>query len=144
MRLVQFFYRAFPVDLPLFVLAAASSPRPTPVALLPAWTAPSTASRAAPAAAPTRTLPATFVTLLKTPGGYAVGVVQQARRGRRLHLELHRNDKPTEPIGSIPRPIALIDAIGERDGTDPALDPLYEEATRDTIARFEATGSYSR
>jgi 5-methyltetrahydropteroyltriglutamate--homocysteine methyltransferase len=48
---------------------------------------------------------------------------------------------PTEPIGSIPRPIALIDAIGDRDGTDPALDPLYEEATRDTIARFEATGS---
>jgi 5-methyltetrahydropteroyltriglutamate--homocysteine methyltransferase len=27
------------------------------------------------------------------------------------------------------------------DGTDPSLDALYEEAIRDTIARFEATGS---
>jgi 5-methyltetrahydropteroyltriglutamate--homocysteine methyltransferase len=27
------------------------------------------------------------------------------------------------------------------DGTDPALDPLYDEAIRDTVARFEATGS---
>jgi 5-methyltetrahydropteroyltriglutamate--homocysteine methyltransferase len=49
---------------------------------------------------------------------------------------------PTEPIGSIPRPPALIEAITARgDGTDPALDPLYEEAIRDTIERFEATGS---
>jgi 5-methyltetrahydropteroyltriglutamate--homocysteine methyltransferase len=48
---------------------------------------------------------------------------------------------PTEPIGSIPRPLALIEAIAERDGLDPALDPLYDEAIRDTIARFEATGS---
>jgi 5-methyltetrahydropteroyltriglutamate--homocysteine methyltransferase len=48
---------------------------------------------------------------------------------------------PTEPIGSIPRPLALVEAIAARDGTDPALEPLYEEALRDTIARFEATGS---
>ena len=48
---------------------------------------------------------------------------------------------PTEPIGSIPRPLRLIDALATRDFTDPALDPLYEEAIRDTIARFEATGS---
>jgi 5-methyltetrahydropteroyltriglutamate--homocysteine methyltransferase len=48
---------------------------------------------------------------------------------------------PTEPIGSIPRPLELIAAISTRDGTDPALDPLYEEAIRDTIERFEATGS---
>jgi 5-methyltetrahydropteroyltriglutamate--homocysteine methyltransferase len=48
---------------------------------------------------------------------------------------------PTEPIGSIPRPSELIEAIAERGGMDPALDPLYEEAIRDTIARFEATGS---
>src|ERR1700758_1422634 len=48
---------------------------------------------------------------------------------------------PSEPIGSIPRPLRLIEAIAERDGTDPALDPLYEEAIRDTIERFEATGS---
>src|SRR6185369_17513479 len=48
---------------------------------------------------------------------------------------------PTEPIGSIPRPPRLIEALVTRDGADPALDPLYEHAIRDTIARFEATGS---
>ncbi len=48
---------------------------------------------------------------------------------------------PTEPIGSIPRPLPLIEALATRDGTDPALDPLYDAAVRDTIARFEATGS---
>ena len=48
---------------------------------------------------------------------------------------------PTEPIGSIPRPLSLLEAIGDRDGTDPALTPLYEAAIRDTIERFEATGS---
>jgi 5-methyltetrahydropteroyltriglutamate--homocysteine methyltransferase len=48
---------------------------------------------------------------------------------------------PTEPIGSIPRPLRLIEALASRDGTDPALDQLYDEAVRDTIARFEATGS---
>src|SRR5580658_9781337 len=48
---------------------------------------------------------------------------------------------PTEPIGSIPRPIALIEAVSARGGADPDLEPLYDEAIRDTIARFEATGS---
>lgn len=48
---------------------------------------------------------------------------------------------PTEPIGSIPRPLSLLDAIATTDGTDPKLDPLYEEAIRDTIEQFEATGS---
>jgi 5-methyltetrahydropteroyltriglutamate--homocysteine methyltransferase len=48
---------------------------------------------------------------------------------------------PTEPIGSIPRPLRLIEAIGGTDGADPRLEPLYEEAVRDTIERFEATGS---
>jgi 5-methyltetrahydropteroyltriglutamate--homocysteine methyltransferase len=48
---------------------------------------------------------------------------------------------PTEPIGSIPRPIRLIEALRATDGTDPALDPLYDEAIRDTIEQFEATGS---
>ena len=49
---------------------------------------------------------------------------------------------PTEPIGSIPRPPALIAEIAKRgSGTEPALDHLYEEAVRDTIERFEATGS---
>src|SRR5579863_8159280 len=49
---------------------------------------------------------------------------------------------PTEPIGSIPRPLSLIAAISAReDGMDPSLEGLYEEATRDTIEQFEATGS---
>jgi 5-methyltetrahydropteroyltriglutamate--homocysteine methyltransferase len=48
---------------------------------------------------------------------------------------------PTEPIGSIPRPVALIDAIKTTGSTDPALDPLFDAAIRDTIERFEATGS---
>jgi 5-methyltetrahydropteroyltriglutamate--homocysteine methyltransferase len=48
---------------------------------------------------------------------------------------------PTEPIGSIPRPPQLIAAVGTGDGTDPRLDPLYDDAVRDTIARFEETGS---
>lgn len=48
---------------------------------------------------------------------------------------------PTEPIGSIPRPLQLIEAIKTSGSTDPALDPLFEEAIRDTIERFEATGS---
>ncbi len=48
---------------------------------------------------------------------------------------------PTEPIGSIPRPLALIDAVANGNSEDPALDPLYDAAIRDTIAQFEATGS---
>src|SRR6202163_1555576 len=48
---------------------------------------------------------------------------------------------PTEPIGSIPRPLRLVEAVAATEGTDPRLDPLYEEAIRDTIERFEATGS---
>lgn len=47
----------------------------------------------------------------------------------------------TEPIGSIPRPLWLIEAIASTDGTDPSLDALYEKAIRDTVERFEATGS---
>jgi 5-methyltetrahydropteroyltriglutamate--homocysteine methyltransferase len=48
---------------------------------------------------------------------------------------------PTEPIGSIPRPLRLIEALKATDSMDPALEPLYDEAIRDTIERFEATGS---
>jgi 5-methyltetrahydropteroyltriglutamate--homocysteine methyltransferase len=49
---------------------------------------------------------------------------------------------PTEPIGSIPRPVKLIEAIAEAgDFAAAKLDPLYEEAIRDTIEQFEATGS---
>ena len=49
---------------------------------------------------------------------------------------------PTEPIGSIPRPVGLIEAIAEAgDYADPKLNGLYEEAIQDTIQEFEATGS---
>ncbi|MBC8025044.1 MAG: cobalamin-independent methionine synthase II family protein [Steroidobacteraceae bacterium] len=49
---------------------------------------------------------------------------------------------PTEPVGSIPRPRELIDAIAQAGtGSSPALDPFYDAATRETIEQFEATGS---
>jgi 5-methyltetrahydropteroyltriglutamate--homocysteine methyltransferase len=49
---------------------------------------------------------------------------------------------PTEPIGSIPRTPKLMAAIAERgDHTHSALDLLYEDAIRETITAFEATGS---
>jgi 5-methyltetrahydropteroyltriglutamate--homocysteine methyltransferase len=50
---------------------------------------------------------------------------------------------PTEPIGSIPRPPSLIAAVADKggDADHPALEPLFDEAIRDTVARFEATGS---
>jgi methionine synthase II (cobalamin-independent) len=50
-------------------------------------------------------------------------------------------DLPTEPIGSLPRPRELIEALKQRDGLDPSLEPLYREAVRDSIREFEATGS---
>ena len=48
---------------------------------------------------------------------------------------------PTEPIGSIPRPLRLIEALKTHDCDDPVLDRLYEEAITDTLRRFEETGS---
>jgi 5-methyltetrahydropteroyltriglutamate--homocysteine methyltransferase len=49
---------------------------------------------------------------------------------------------PTEPIGSIPRTIKLMEAVNSLgDGTDSRLDALYDEAVRETIQAFEATGS---
>jgi 5-methyltetrahydropteroyltriglutamate--homocysteine methyltransferase len=51
---------------------------------------------------------------------------------------------PTEPIGSIPRPAALIEGIQTfEDGrmSQQDLERLYDSAVRDTIQCFEATGS---
>ena len=51
---------------------------------------------------------------------------------------------PTEPIGSIPRPQALIDGMqAAAAGRIPAdeLDALFDDAVVDTLRRFEATGS---
>ncbi len=51
---------------------------------------------------------------------------------------------PTEPIGSIPRPVELMEgfqkfASGQL--TEPEFQTLCDDALRDTIERFEATGS---
>jgi 5-methyltetrahydropteroyltriglutamate--homocysteine methyltransferase len=51
---------------------------------------------------------------------------------------------PTEPIGSIPRPKALLEGMrdfGEGRIAEQELDALYNAAVIDTIKRFEATGS---
>jgi len=51
---------------------------------------------------------------------------------------------PTEPIGSIPRPVELMNGMAAfgagRIGKD-ALEALFDGAVRDTIRRFEETGS---
>lgn len=48
---------------------------------------------------------------------------------------------PTEPIGSIPRPRELIEAVHAAEAAPEELDRLYERALRDTIEQLEATGS---
>jgi len=51
---------------------------------------------------------------------------------------------PTEPIGSVPRPQELIQGIQEFNAgrlSRGELNSLYDRAIRDTIKRFEATGS---
>jgi 5-methyltetrahydropteroyltriglutamate--homocysteine methyltransferase len=48
---------------------------------------------------------------------------------------------PTEPVGSLPRPLPLIEALNTRGPLDPALQPLYEEAVAESVRGFEATGS---
>lgn len=51
---------------------------------------------------------------------------------------------PTEPIGSIPRPQALLDGIGAAAAgrlSAEGLEALFDDAVRDTLRRFEATGS---
>jgi 5-methyltetrahydropteroyltriglutamate--homocysteine methyltransferase len=48
---------------------------------------------------------------------------------------------PTEPIGSIPRPVPLIAAVAHTGFDDPALEPMLAAAVQDTVAQLEATGS---
>src|SRR5688572_15833276 len=48
---------------------------------------------------------------------------------------------PTEPIGSIPRPTALIEAVAKHGPDAPEVAALYQEAIRDTVREFERTGS---
>jgi 5-methyltetrahydropteroyltriglutamate--homocysteine methyltransferase len=50
----------------------------------------------------------------------------------------------TEPIGSVPRPKYLVDALGafaQQQIDETALSKLFDEALKDTIKRFEETGS---
>jgi 5-methyltetrahydropteroyltriglutamate--homocysteine methyltransferase len=51
---------------------------------------------------------------------------------------------PTEPIGSIPRSDKLVAALGAAAAgslSEAELEALFDEAVRETIAEFEATGS---
>ncbi|MEZ5262399.1 MAG: hypothetical protein R2755_11630 [Acidimicrobiales bacterium] len=51
---------------------------------------------------------------------------------------------PTEPIGSVPRPQALLDALAAHAAGEPdaaALAAVQDEAVRDSIARMEQAGS---
>jgi 5-methyltetrahydropteroyltriglutamate--homocysteine methyltransferase len=51
---------------------------------------------------------------------------------------------PTEPIGSIPRPPELLRSMQDHASgriSAAALEKSYDDAVRDTVERFEATGS---
>jgi 5-methyltetrahydropteroyltriglutamate--homocysteine methyltransferase len=48
---------------------------------------------------------------------------------------------PTEPIGSLPRPLELLDAIASFGSEDSRLQPLYDAAIKDSIEQLEAVGS---
>ena len=48
---------------------------------------------------------------------------------------------PTEPIGSIPRPPELIEAVAKYGPDDERVLPLYRPVVEDTVREFEATGS---
>ncbi|MDB6171532.1 MAG: 5-methyltetrahydropteroyltriglutamate--homocysteine methyltransferase [Chthoniobacteraceae bacterium] len=48
---------------------------------------------------------------------------------------------PTEPIGSIPRPLDLIDAMASGKDSEAKLEALFDKAVRETIECMESTGS---
>ena len=59
-------------------------------------------------------------------------------------VNLPRMGIPTEPIGSIPRPPHLIETIAllqQGKASQQMLDEAYADALRDTVKRFEQTGS---
>jgi hypothetical protein len=67
------------------------------------------------------------------PGGH-VGIINNSNvlaRAESISI-------PTEPIGSIPRPVDLIERVAKDDSEDLNLAPLCEAAIRDAIERFEA------
>jgi 5-methyltetrahydropteroyltriglutamate--homocysteine methyltransferase len=75
----------------------------------------------------------------------SAGNVSPIRRTPRMERVIARNMPiPTEPIGSIPRPPDLLAAMGARAAGRISSEQLHtaeEAALRDTISRFEATGS---
>ena len=70
-----------------------------------------------------------------------VGHAVQIFRAFNGYEFMARPSIPTEPIGSIPRPLELLKAIEEKGANAAELDSLYDEAIRDTIRLFEETGS---
>lgn len=55
-------------------------------------------------------------------------------------LPMSKTHLPTEPIGSIPRPQKLIDALTKGEDTQ-RMEAIFDEAVRDTLKRFEETES---
>ena len=53
----------------------------------------------------------------------------------RIHHDSHRTDRKYPPSPQI------VEALSRVDPDDSSLEVLYEEAIRDTITQFEATGS---
>jgi 5-methyltetrahydropteroyltriglutamate--homocysteine methyltransferase len=45
---------------------------------------------------------------------------------------------PTDPMGSLPRPLDVIERAAKGESENSNLDPQYEDAIRGTIERFEA------
>jgi 5-methyltetrahydropteroyltriglutamate--homocysteine methyltransferase len=62
-------------------------------------------------------------------------------KGGKAWLSLHQPPYPPSRLAVVPRPLDLIKRVAKGDSEDPNLAPLYEDAIRDTIQRFEATGS---
>jgi 5-methyltetrahydropteroyltriglutamate--homocysteine methyltransferase len=73
--------------------------------------------------------------------GISVSVLLDGGHARSQYLASGAVNISTEPIGSIPRPLKLLDAINRHGSSHPCLEPLYDEAVRDTIEQFEAAGS---
>lgn len=73
------------------------------------------------------------------PGDRTEAVVLRSGAGT-LPETLPTMSIPTEPIGSVPRPNALINAIGNN-GTAAEIASQQDKALADTLQRFEATGS---
>src|ERR1700722_18441096 len=99
---------------------------------------------------------------MKNPTGRVASIQSQTRSHAHPHLEINLlmdippNVKticsppmaimtiPTEPIGSIPRPAALLETIAafhKQQISSDALEEATAEALRDTIHRLEQTGS---